>query len=549
VKIPVQGTDYSIQSISWYLRSLICNIVDNTGGNLTAAGFTDSELANTNLKVNSGNLMVDASKTLKSVTVSPGAKISIGSGYTLTTTNGITLQSDANGTATLLNSGTYTGTVTAQQYLGSARNWYVSSPVQTTNSPANNIARYYEYVEAGNNNYPKDGNNNAINPGETSYWKFWTTGSPMTVGKGYIAQASAGTTVSFSGTPNNGNITTSFNLTRDDAKGKGFNLVGNPYPSYIDWSLVAGANTNLMSTAWFKTKKTDNSYIFASVNVATPSSPEIVSNSANTTITKYIPPTQAFWVRVKSGTASTSMSFTNAMREHRLNNGDLMKAPKHNERTRLRLQLVNGTETDEILVYFDANATNDYNDYDSPKMMNNSATTPDLYTKAGSERLVINGLNAVTDNMELPLGFSLNAAASLKLKATEMSNFPTGTRIYLLDKVESSQVELLPETEYSFKTTTATTNNEGRFSLVFRTSGSTTGVENTEKLNVQVFVNAANQIVIIAPEKAKYTIYNAVGQMIENGQTTAELQTVKCKLQTGVYMVKVNNQSTRVIIK
>jgi hypothetical protein len=243
------------------------------------------------------------------------------------------------------------------------------------------------------------------------------------------------------------------------------------------------------------------------------------------------------------------MSFTNAMREHRLNNGDLMKAPKHNERTRLRLQLVNGTETDEILVYFDANATNDYNDYDSPKMMNNSATTPDLYTKAGSERLVINGLNAVTDNMELPLGFSLNAAASLKLKATEMSNFPTGTRIYLLDKVESSQVELLPETEYSFKTTTATTNNEGRFSLIFRTSGSTTGVENTEKLNAQVFVNAANQIVIIAPEKAKYTIYNAVGQMIENGQTTAELQTVKCKLQTGVYMVKVNNQSTRVIIK
>jgi hypothetical protein len=226
-----------------------------------------------------------------------------------------------------------------------------------------------------------------------------------------------------------------------------------------------------------------------------------------------------------------------------------MKAKRQDTRISVRLQLQNGTEADELLIYQDEAASNSYDAFDSPKMMNNSSIVPDLYSKVGDERLVINGLNSITDNMELPLGFSLNAAASLKLKATEMSNFPTGTRIYLLDKVESSQVELLPETEYSFKTTTATTNNEGRFSLIFRTSGSTTGVENTEKLNVQVFVNAANQIVIIAPEKAKYTIYNAVGQMIENGQTTAELQTVKCKLQTGVYMVKVNNQSTRVIIK
>jgi hypothetical protein len=48
VQAPVPGTDYSIQSISWYVRSLISNTVDNTGGNLTAANLTDSELANSN---------------------------------------------------------------------------------------------------------------------------------------------------------------------------------------------------------------------------------------------------------------------------------------------------------------------------------------------------------------------------------------------------------------------------------------------------------------------------------------------------------------------
>ncbi len=521
------------------------NSNSNLGNASSLAGTNVTVAANTELTVNS-------TATVLSLSLAPGAKLNIGTGNTLTATNGITLQSDATGTATILNSGTYTGTVTAQQYLGSARNWYLSSPVQITNSPTNNIARFYEYVEAGNNNYPVDGSNNPVNVGETSYWKYWAPDNSMTMGKGYIAQATSGTTVQFSGTPNNGNITTTFNLTRNDLKGKGFNLVGNPYPSYIDWSLVAQANTNLMSTAWFKTKKTDvagGGYTFASVNVTTPSSPEIVSNNANTTITKYIPPTQAFWVRVKNGTSSTSMSFTNAMREHRLDNGDLMKAPKVNERSRLRLQLANGIESDETLIYFDKIATNDFNEYDSPKMMNNSTVTPDLYTKAGIERLVINGMNAIADNMELPLGFSLNAAAELKLKATEMSNFPLGTRIYLLDKVESTQTELTPETEYSFSTSAAIINNESRFSLLFRVPGSTTDINNMSKLNALVFVNAANQITIVAPEQSNYAIYNAMGQLIENGISNSKLQTINCKLYSGIYTVKVNNSVTKVIIR
>jgi hypothetical protein len=545
-KIP---TDYSIQSIGWYLRSLICNIVDNTGGNLTSAGLTDSELANSNLRVNSGELAIDASKTIKSITIAPGAKLTLSSGV-LTATNGITLQSDVTGTATLLGNGALTGTVNAQQYLGAARNWYVSSPVQITNSPANNIARYYEYVEAGNNDYPKDGNNDPVNIGETSYWKYWSAGNSMTVGKGYIAQASAGTTVQFSGTPNNGDITTDFDLTRNDTKGKGFNLTGNPYPSYLDWSMVSGANPNLMSTAWFRTKKTSGAgggYTFASVNAEDPENIEIVANNANTTITKYIPPMQAFWVRL-SGTVPTKLNFTNAMREHRLNSGDLMKAPKVNLRSRLRLQLVNGIEADETLIYFDSKATNAFNEYDSPKMMNNSYVTPDLYSVSGEERLVINGLSEVSESLELPLGFSLKSAATLKLKATEMSNFPAGTRIFLLDKVESSQVELLPETEYSFTTTEATTNNESRFIVVFKTPGITTSTVSSEFSNQAVFVNAQNELVIIAPENSTYAIYTLVGEQVKAGKVTDTAVRINTVSQ-GVYLVKVNNQTSKVIIR
>jgi hypothetical protein len=244
------------------------------------------------------------------------------------------------------------------------------------------------------------------------------------------------------------------------------------------------------------------------------------------------------------------------MRFHGVGDNNKFKAPKANERRILRLQLVNGSSSDETLIYFDADADNTFDNYDSPKMMNNSSITPDLYTKVDAERLVINGLSTVSDNMELPLGFSLNAAAPLKFKIGEMSNFAPSTKVFLLDKTDNKQTELQPETEYSFSTNSATVNNESRFSLLFRAPGGTTGIDNASKLNAQVFVNANNQISIIAPEKATYSIFNAVGQLIENGIVNSKHslsryigETRNSKLNSGLYIVKVANQSTRVIIK
>jgi hypothetical protein len=383
-----------------------------------------------------------------------------------------------------------------------------------------------------------------------------SSGDALVAGKGYVSVATTGTgntgTVSFNGTLNTGTIAVPVTRT-ESGSSRGFNLVANPYPSYLDWSLVKadGANSNIGSTMWFRTKNTLGAYTFATHNGT---SGETVTGTANTTITKFIPPLQAFWIRVNANvgqtTYSTNITFRNSMRAHRDDNGNKLKAPKVNERTRLRLQLANGTETDETLIYFDSNATNDFNDYDSPKMLNNSTKTPDLYSKTGNERLVINGLKEVTDNLEVPLGFSLNAAATLKLKATEISNLTAGTRIYLLDKVENKQTELTPETEYSFNTTAATIYNESRFSLIFRAQGNTTAIDNTNQLNAQVFVNANNQITIIAPEKASYSIYNAMGQLIENGTLNTKRETRNAKhLAAGVYVVKINNQSTRVIVK
>ncbi len=178
--------------------------------------------------------------------------------------------------------------------------------------------------------------------------------------------------------------------------------------------------------------------------------------------------------------------------------------------------------------------------------MNNAADIADIYTISDNKKLVINGLNAISDNMILPLGFNAGAEGGLRLKVSEMTNFDSNTRMYLVDG--QTETELVQGTEYAFNTS-AITGNESRFSLLFRAPDATTGIENGNKLNAQVYVNAANQITIIAPEKANYSIYNTVGQQVMNGITTSNHQTSNIKLAAGMYVVKVGNQSTRIIIK
>jgi len=350
---------------------------------------------------------------------------------------------------------------------------------------------------------------------------------------------------------NTGTITVPVTRT-ESGSSRGFNLVANPYPSYLDWSLVTAdaANANIGSTMWFRTKNTLGAYTFATHNGT---SGETVTGTANTTITKFIPPLQAFWIRVNANvgqtTYSTNITFKNSMRAHRDDNGNKLKVPKQDERKRLRLQVSNGAIADEALVYFDANAQDGFDNYDSPKMFNNTASVPEIYTQAGAEKVVINGMNALKHDTEIPLGFATAQANSFSISAIEMSNFEAGTRVILIDKqYPGVETELINGTAYNFSAP-VTTANTNRFSLLFRVPGNTTGISNTETGITKVFVNTQNQITIIAKPNSIYSIYNAMGQMIENGIQNTERETRNTKFAAGVYVVKVNNQSTRVILK
>lgn len=563
-------------------------LVEINSGSTAASSLDDNSI----VAVASGaELSVGANKTLNSVSVAAGGKLTITAGA-LTATNGITLESDANGTATMLDIAPVSNT-TVKQYLSSARNWYFTPAVSGVTVPSGST--YFGYDESGTNS-------DVGISGASEYWKPHAGGSQLVQGKGYIVQPGAATTISFTNTSNSGNINVA--LTNHPEAGKGYNLVGNPYPSYLSWSDVAADNTangnpaNMPTgTIWYRTVSyneksawapntsynlndivyngthfykvttagtsdvsggptggvgttniTDGTvvwayegtvYVFATVNAAGVPTPATVSN--------LIPPMQAFWIKSNGGT----LTFKNSMRSHNTGGSNLFKAPQSttSDRQLVRLKVSNGASADEIVICTNENAANTLDAYDAPKYFNiEGSNQAELYTQSGSEKLAINSLNTLPIDTEIPLGFLTEKANLFKLKATELNNIPSGQRVILKDKANNTEFDLTDGSDYSFSSDAV--NNASRFSLIFRAPRITTEFANLENENVSVYVNAQNHIVINATAGSKYSIYNAVGQQIESGVISTERETTNTKqIAAGFYVVKVNNQTKTVIIK
>lgn len=479
---------------------------------------------------NSAGVNISSNISLTDLTINSGSVLNVNAGRQLTVSSAFTnngtlnlLSNSESGTATILPPAgmTESGITTVQQYLPNARNWYISTPVTDALAPSGYT--YYQRDES------------------SSSWTSlpFVAGDTFTTGKGYIAlPALAGSTITFSGKMNNGNVSTALT-----SSGSGYNLIGNPYPAHLGWTYsFVNENASLIEpTIWVRTNagttNNSNQWSFVTYNAVSSESVPSVGNGG------IIAPMQAFWVKAK--TAGTLILNNSLTKSHQVANP--LKVPSQNsERKRIRMIISNGQTLDETLLYFDANASDYFDQYDSPKMSNNSSSIPEIYSIAGSEQLVINGMNTVSDNLEIPIGIMAGINSNLSLSISELSNFDPETRIMLVDKLLNTSVELHQNTVYEFNSANITSANN-RFSLLFKVPGVTTNSYNPEKNNTSVFVNALNEIEIIAPYGSNYSIYSVEGKCIATGKVKNHLlHTVQ--LAKGAYVIRINNETNKVII-
>jgi len=183
-------------------------------------------------------------------------------------------------------------------------------------------------------------------------------------------------------------------------------------------------------------------------------------------VTGDIAPMQAFWVRALPG--GGSLTFDNNMRSHQDQSvkTNRLKIPTQANQLLLRLQVSNGVTKDETIVLFNLNATNDYDDYDSPKMSNSNSSIAEIYTIINQEKIVINGLNSVVDNSEVSLGFTTGESNSFVIRATEINNFDNDMQILLRDNELNIETNLIATRSYTFSSNPVT--DSKRFSLLFK---------------------------------------------------------------------------------
>ena len=503
---------------------------DAMANNINVSSSSSTELLTltpvSDVVVENGVLLtINTPININSLTISGGGQVTNTSSLTAST---MTINSNGeNGTGTYNDYGgtTNVSSATVNQYIASTqtgvngRNWYISSPVGAAlsstiiNATGNSLVGYTE---------------------STGQWD--NAGTSMDVMKGYIAVSPAqNTTVAFSGGTLNTGLQSISNLSYNGATKRGFNLIGNPYPSYLNWD--DATISNVLTTIWYRSKST-GSYLFQTYNSA--------GNQGANGGTNLIPPMQAFWVRATD--AINSLSFDNTMRSHQdqsvvYNRLKISGVTKSLQQV-LRLEVSNGVNKDETVLYKDKNASDNFDVYDSPKMTNANVAIPEIFTIADAESLSINGINKFYANQEFLLGFTTGQANTFNIKASEINNFDVGTQIILRDNLANKEWNLMDGLPYTFKSD-ITTSNISRFSIIFKTTSINTGNDNSSGVSnsILVYSNTKNRITVNCVREliadAFVSVYNSMGQKLDE-ETIKSTTTILSKpLTAGIYFVNV----------
>ena len=277
-----------------------------------------------------------------------------------------------------------------------------------------------------------------------------TNESTLVPGKGYLLAIANETFLQSHGTLNSGEVKYESATSTSNPFTMGYNLIGNPYQSYLDFSKFVEKNTTI------------DSYVILDedaqgyVTVA-------AGGSRNTLPEGYVAPGnmihmhQGFFIHVDE---ITEITFDNTMRS-----ADKDSEPSFRG-ARRDYPLVN-------LVVKEENGNREYLTVETnrpsiggaKKMKGLRAGSSQMFAHAGNADYAI--LFATEDMNEVPVRFSTEADATY----TMIWNTQNGefTKLQLIDNIAGVTVDMLSSDEYTF--TSKATDYESRFRLVFRAIG------------------------------------------------------------------------------
>ncbi|WP_375416035.1 DUF4394 domain-containing protein [uncultured Hymenobacter sp.] len=272
-------------------------------------------------------------------------------------------------------------------------------------------------------------------------------------GRGYSVNIADDVTVDFVGPLNNGTITVG-GLGRSAADQAGYHLLGNPYPSALDWNTVSGSQIEPALYVFKSTGQYTGTYATYNNGVG-------INGGTNV-----LPVAQGFFVRAAAGASNGSVTFENA---DRLTTYDPTPFQRGSAEERPSLTLALRTAAgrgEQTAIYFEPGATAAYDArFDAQHLAGPGA--PLSLASAGG--LSINALPPLTGaDVLVPLSLSATAPGRYTLAVDALQNLPAGYHAYLRDALTGQATGLTAQTRVPLSLDAAAPAT-GRYAVLFST--------------------------------------------------------------------------------
>ena len=567
----VGGLDGTVISFDDVQPSAILVATDNswTGGKDTewtdianwTNGVAPTATKDSNVQVSANNPVISATTgaTVKNLDVGASAALTIASGGSLTvsgdfTNSGtVTLNSTADDFSSLIVEGTASGDIIYNRFVnvyddGLGGGWdLVGSPTVmtitdfTTANGAN--------IEVLGDDYAFSQYDNAIGDW-IRYQTNEQTGS-FTTGQGYSMATNAGdgATVAFTGAmqTTSQNINIIDNNEANAGAGRRWNLVSNPFPSYINGNTAAAATNNFLGV---NTSVINSQYLAVYGWNGTSYTPYNLTDEAGF----WVAPGQGFWVAAAS-TSPASLIFTPGMRTT-TGSGDFILGSEPLT-YHVTLKLYNEqTQKAATKFYFKDGLSLDLDPgYDAGAFNQSMALSTRQAGGSQETAFSINamGINAL-QNTRVPLEIGQTAGQAFRVSIAEM-DLPQDIYVYLEDTLNGTLTSL-KDGDFEL---TAQSNLSGadRFYIVFKSnsvlsSGDSLGINalNVYKANTDNFVTITG----ITPDLGKLDVrlYSMLGVAVKQTvlNTTIATQRVTTKgLTSGLYIVQIKSGNQTIVKK
>ena len=406
-------------------------------------------------------------------------------------------------------------------------------------------------------------------------WQYALGGSTMLPGVGYACTSSrlgiypSQDIATFIGPFNTGDISTNIYYNASNTTGS-WNLIGNPYPSAIDFTAFHAANALVVEGAayfWSQSSPPSNSnpgnqslnfnqndyatYTVGSGGAAGPSG--IIPD-------KYIPSAQSFFI---SGRANGTVTFTNAMRMGDATSNSLFykstgtKKPAEAIDNKIWVNLTtnNGIFSQILVAYVDG-ATNGYDgaSYDAFRISNPDFPAT-IYTKIpnSSQKFVIQGKdkNSLIMDETIDLGFSTNINSNIyNMSIAQLQGAFFEENTVLLKDNLLNITHNLSESDYSF------TSGKGEFNQRFKIFFTDKTLSNTNLNSTETALKIIeldnNRVRFLHNTKPikSIDIYDLFGRVLHHFECTKTSEIVEISnLKNGLYIAKVELADGTVMTK